>query len=108
MPKWNNLVPFGQRGELQHYPSCWYTSPGNPTGPTWVKNYEFTATLAFTGFERGRSAAYAYFEDEAGKRYCMFLTNLADVIPRMSAGHISGTWTFCKRGQNFGIRLVTE
>ena len=85
--------------------------------------------LSFRGMQRGRSAAYAVLtlagegrlkftlEDEEGLassvRYSMFLTDLDDVL--QAEGVADGKW--CppcgvaipvKRGQNFGIRRLTD
>lgn len=97
-------APFDEKGNLLHYPANWGKYE-------WVdiKKAEFTGTLTFKGFERGRSAAYALFESEVlGRKYCMFLTDLAEAIPHLSNGSIYGNWTFSKRGTNYGIKLKTN
>lgn len=38
--------------------------------------------------------------------YQVFLTDSKEVIQNMTYGIIYGKWTFVKRGENFGIKLV--
>lgn len=38
--------------------------------------------------------------------YQVFLTDSKEVIQNMIHGIIYGKWTFVKRGENFGIKLV--
>jgi len=79
--------------------------------PTWVENCEFEAVLEFQGFCRGRSAAYAEFLDlSEGVKYTMFLKDLDELIKNrdISWGQVHSIFTFCKRGQNYGIKLVKE
>lgn len=95
-------IPFNSRGHQLHYPEH---------ETVWRDNHEFEATLVFRGMARGRSAAYALFSDKkTGKDVTMFLVDLADVVmnKKIDRGIITGKWTFCKRGQNYGVRLVEE
>lgn len=74
----------------------------------WRDNYEFYATMEFISMERGRSAAFFHLQDEDGHRYTMFMTDILDVLKRckIEDGIAEGRWTFVKRGNNFGVRLV--
>lgn len=103
MAKGAYQVPF-RNGNLLHYPDSW------PTLPEWRDNYEFSATLTFAGFSRGRSAAYLNFMNpETGEFFPMFLADLSDVLTRctLEKGKVNALWTFCKRGQNYGICLAS-
>lgn len=96
--KWdkdNPMVPFSENGNLAHYPS--YRDEFVPGTP-------FTAHMRFIGFQRGRSAAYALFEREDGRRYPMFLTDLQKLL--LSGKAVSGEylWSYTKRGQTYGIK----
>lgn len=75
--------------------------------------------LEFRGMGRGRSAAYAILtigksnNTHLAVRYSMFLTDLDDVLQR--EGIVDGKWRPpcgvaipVKRGQNFGIRRLTD
>lgn len=113
MPKWK--VPFKADGTPMRYalndPNSRYRRDDMQHHPDfadeWRENYEFTATLYFNGFARGRSAAYAYFNTADDQRYTMFLTDLADAIPYLEKGFLRDkTFTFTKRGQNYGIKVV--
>jgi len=74
-------------------------------------NTEFEARLRIIGTERGQSAARFVAEHvDTGVRYPIFITDILAIIqgPGFSAGgHILGTWQARKRGQNYGLRLVT-
>lgn len=79
---------------------------------SWRTNHPFPAKLVFKEFRRGRSAANALFEAQQrtaqGERFQVFLTDLAKMILAMKNGTISGWFVFCKRGQNYGVRLATK
>lgn len=90
----------------------------------WVKdvhdeerdNYEFDECLEIYGFVRGCSSAVMILRpaDDHGKDfnyvnsiyYQVFLTDSKEIIQHMIHGVIYGKWTFVKRGENFGIKLV--
>jgi hypothetical protein len=65
----------------------------------------FTAMMEFTRFERGRSSAIAIFTDASGAEWPMFLTHLAEVLPRLKNGTLKASWVIAKRGTNYGIAL---
>lgn len=92
-------IPFDEKGNLLHYP--------DRQTKEWKDNYIFHATLIFKSFARGRSAAYALFEDVEGRKYPMFLTFLDAILMTrdISGGKVEGDWTFHKRGQNYSIGL---
>lgn len=89
-------IPFDSEGNQLHY------------GESWRKreaNYAFFDTITFVEFQRGRSAAYAVFKRSTGTTVTVFLTDLEDMLPRMSSGKINSKFEFCKRGNNFGVKL---
>jgi len=96
---------------LMHYPErAWdgVIGSGRTSEPTWVDVDPFMADLTFTGFQRGRSAAYAIWQKQYDvSTYPMFLTDLEALIlsGKMSLT-VSGLWLVKKRGQNYGIRLT--
>jgi hypothetical protein len=95
-------IPFYDGNQL-HYPSY--------TEVNWVDNFEFVDTLILQGYQRGCSAAFFALESETtGKKYTMFLSDMLDVIKCSSIDHgkVNGTWTFCKKGQNYGVRLIAK
>ena len=101
-------IPFDPiTGHQQHYPQVRYQRVSQPVEPIWKDNHEFEATLTFRTFCRGRSAAYSIFADGKGQEYSIFLTDLADIIPKMVNGVVTGTFTYCKRGQNYGTKVVS-
>lgn len=105
------LVPFDPHtGHQQHYPEHRFESNGeggwNKLPPVWKENCEFDATLEMKGYSRGRSAAYFNLEDDQGNQYTMFLKDLVDAFPAFRNGKAKGTWCYCKRGQNYGVKYV--
>jgi hypothetical protein len=103
-------IPFDSKGNM-----CKYSHDTNIV--EWRDPEPFEDTLYFLKFERGRSAAHAIFEAEEGPKtprhgitFQVFLTDLADMMQHfVSDGRtatITGRFTFCKRGQNFGVKLV--
>lgn len=103
-------IPFSNRefdkGNLVDYvhPVC-LDSPDIE----WRENYTFGAALEFLRFYRGRSAANAIFRHAGTSyEYQMFLTDLKDLLKSHTvyAGTVAAYWTFCKRGTNYGIKLV--
>lgn len=75
----------------------------------WKENYEFDDTLELTGMSRGRSAANFNLKSVTnGRNYNLFMTDTVDLIQNgvINKGKITGKWTFCKRGANYGIKLI--
>ncbi len=96
------LYPFRPGSEiLLHYPEreC-----------EWRPNKVFKTALVFKGFQRGRSAAYAVFSELEGPGYySMFLTDFEELVKGASPlrfGIWFENWTYQKRGQNYGVKLV--
>lgn len=76
-------------------------------GYKYVDNFEWIDTLEYERFGRGNSAAHLFFKSMiTGKSYQMFLKDFEDIVKRLVDGKISGKWTFCKRGQYFGVRYL--
>ena len=75
----------------------------------WKENYEFEDILIITGMSRGRSAANFNLQSTVnGKNYNLFMTDIVDLIQKatINKGEIKGKWTFVKRGNNYGIKLI--
>jgi hypothetical protein len=93
-------IPFDEAGNQLHYPMSQTT--------TWKDNYQFPDELQYISYARGRSAAYFQFESTITKRrFTMFLTDFDAIVKHLVDGKLSGTWTFCKRGENFGVQFVS-
>jgi hypothetical protein len=102
------LVPLDKKtGSLLDYT---YTDEGEETeNVTWCENFEFAATLKYTSYSRGRSAAHLLWQDESGRGFNMFLSEFNSLMKRQKDivdGCVTGRWTFVKRGKNYSIRLV--
>lgn len=92
----------------------------------WIKddhdeerdNYEFDEYLEIHGFLRGCSSAVMIlrpvadhdkeFNYSSSVYYQAFLSDSDDIVRNMICGMINGRWTFVKRGENFGIKLVEK
>jgi len=70
---------------------------------TMRDNSKFSDTLEFTGISRGRSSVKFHFKRANGCKVEMFATDFEQL---MLAGElkISGSFDFCKRGSNYGVR----
>jgi hypothetical protein len=103
MAKWDRKAPF-KDGALIRYVRSW--SPA-ANGIEWRNADEpFEETLIYSGFCRGRSAAYLVFKNERGKVFPMHLADFDSTAAAMRAGIVKGRWCVSKRGQNFGVKLV--
>jgi hypothetical protein len=100
MAKTAYKIPFDSNGEMLSWAPGWGQVE-------WKDNYEWEDNLEYESFGRGRSAVHIYFRSLiTGKKYTMFMTDFHDVVKDMVTGRISGTFTFQKRGANYGMRRV--
>lgn len=74
----------------------------------WIENREFEETLTYAGYSRGASSATFLWKDSTGATYQMFMVDMNDLLSSKNIikRQVTGTWTYCKRGQNFGIKLI--
>lgn len=80
--------------------------------------YQFNATLKFIGIRKGYGSGCKVFVEDTERTYIdkygreqpviygIFLTDSYDVIIEMDHGIMSGTFRVCKRGQDYGIKLL--
>ncbi len=95
-------IPFRDGNQLS-YPETWRSDY------EMVDNFEFTDTLTYQDFYRGRSAAgFEFIKKSDGKTVSMFMKDFTDAIPLMIEGRLTGRFTFVKRGQNFGCTMIKE
>ena len=98
------LIPFYKTSHaLATYPERWQCDNGHID---WRENEIFEDVLEFEHFSRGRSAAHAIFTRSTGAELTVFLTDVADMIPHFVNGKVKGKFTFCKRGANYGCKMV--
>ena len=78
-------------------------------------NYVFEADLYIAGYSRGCSSAvmllvpYEYKENNyfAQKiKYQVFMSDIESVVKEMIKGRIKGSFTWVKKGTNYGLQLV--
>jgi hypothetical protein len=122
--KWDRMVPFDGDGNLMEWADPrlgrgqpdrrWRDGANHPCGE-WRESKPFEAVVTFEGWVRGRSAAHASVKVKplGGAnpfQAQVFLTDFAEILitGAVEEGQVVGTgpWEFCKRGQNFGLRLV--
>lgn len=75
-----------------------------------IENIEFYAELEYQGYSRGRSSVTINFKGNKGENYPMFLSDFDDVLKNADIINrkVYGKWTFCKKGKNFGIKIIPE
>lgn len=107
--KKNYQVPYYiDDGSIPHYCDTGFTGYGKPC-IEWRDPAPVTGTLVINDTARGRSAAYfTAAMKETGAKFCVFITDLLDMIrdERFAKGEITATFEPCKRGMNFGLRLA--
>lgn len=104
-------IPFrkwpGGEIHMLEYPG-W--DPENQT--EWRDNLTFKADLQMQGSYRGRSAVRVRVKNLSnGEIYSMGFSTFVDAAEtlKISKGKITGgTWTFEKRGSNYGLVLLQE
>ena len=78
-------------------------------------NYIFEADLYISGYERGRSSAVMLlvpFKDKNKDffshkfHYRVFMSDIEDIVKGMVRGRIKGSFTWVKKGSDYGIQLV--
>lgn len=104
-------APYDPRtGSLLHYPET-RLKLGREEGeliwvePGWRTNEPFYANLYLADMERGRSAAFFIWQDNDGRDYPMFMSDMFDLLrtKTVDEGYVEGIWLVKKRGQNYGI-----
>ena len=112
---WDRRVPLTKDGTL-----CTYVYPhrgeGVPAGVRfgskpfeWKDMFEFEAKLELEGVTRGQSAARFIWSDAEGRKYEMFVSDMVGLVKAgavIEEGRCQAKWTFTKKGQNFGIKVV--
>lgn len=95
-------IPFDKDGNLLAYPTPFYLGE-------WRDNHVFEDTLKYIGYVRGQSAARLKWQSvNTGKTYEMFMDDFDYLMKRsgIEFDEVCAAWTFCKRGQNYGVRLA--
>lgn len=77
-------------------------------------NYVFEADLYIAGYSRGCSSAVMLlvkYEDKdkdyySCTHYQVFMSDIEDIVKEMVKGRIKGSFTWVKKGANYGLQLV--
>lgn len=121
----NYTIPFDLEGNQLHYPTNYTVESAAVTNKwraeqnyfpipdqwimVWVPNRPFGGSYQFVDISRGRSAAYFNLKNvNTGKDATMFMKDVLGAIPFFIRGYLNGTFAYCKRGANFGIRFLHE
>lgn len=74
----------------------------------WCKVYEFTDTLTYVGYTKGRSACNIVFTNSQGKKYYMFMSEFDKLLNKcgLNKNKAAGTFSFVKRGANYSLAFV--
>jgi len=82
------------------------------------EDYKFNATIEFAGICKGWGSGCKMFVKDTERTYTnnkgevrnvvygVFLVDSYDIVMKMDHGIMTGTFTVCKRGQDYGIKLV--
>ncbi len=104
------LFPFALNGNALRWGNPNYQDPN----VEWRPNRVFTAKLQFMEFRHGyRSGVQAYLKDvEDEYEYYMFLSGFENLLKDCEMPIYPGViwesqWTFCKKGQNFGLKHIS-
>ena len=107
MKRWRGKVPFDIAGNQMHHElDRPYYEPVD-----WRDWCCFTGTLTLEKVRSGNSAKYLVVrEEETDLTFILFVVDLLDLCAQtiIDHGKITGTWGFCKRGQNYGVYLMEE
>lgn len=95
----NYEIPFDENGNQLDY--AWHMK-----GVFWKQNFEFQDELTYKSYGRGRSSATFCFERITGEKVNVFMSDMDIFVPHLRNGKISGKFTFVKKGQNYGCRLI--
>ena len=118
------IVPFDESGNMKAYVGYSldddeintayeegeYTfSMWNET-TVWKPNKIFDDELEYIGYGRGRSSIKLYFKSRlSNKEYEMFMSDFNKLmIDGKFDNPLKGKFTFCKRGLNYGIKLIEK
>lgn len=100
----NYQIPFYKDNQVDYYNKYSWDPP------TLIDNFEFQDTLKLVGYSRGRSSTNFTMARLSGKTVSVFVSDFFSMASseNFSAGQITGRFTFTKRGQNYGCKLVGE
>lgn len=96
-------IPFDENGNMREYTGYGFTE--------WRDNKPFPATLLVEDYERGRSAVRIIVRNcSSNTTYPMFFSDFVEMLAhsKLNFGEVGGMWIGCKKGSNYGLKLVAE
>ena len=97
-------IPHNKDGNMLQWDHD-YNAVSHRPNSIWIDG------LIYLGYGRGRSAAYFLWRSVfTNREYYMFISDMNDVLlsTDMMARIIKAQFTYVKRGQNFGIKMVGD
>jgi len=99
-------IPFDNKGNQYHYPPEHYLG----VKVTWKDNFSFEDTIELLEkMSTGRSAKFFHARSLITKKtFTIFTKDLLEFAQKsiIDHGKITDTFTFCKRGQNYGLTIL--
>lgn len=108
MPNICKEVPTDESGKF-----FWWQGAVNQkwTGARFAPFQPFEETLFLDTYSKGNSSFKAVWRDQQDRRYGMFTVDFINLLKETGydpTSGIRGEWGICKRGQNYGIFLLSE
>jgi hypothetical protein len=98
----NYKIPFDKDGNQLEYEMSYRGQQ-----PVMIDNHTFEDELTFYTYGRGRSSVtFTFFRGSNGKYVSMFVSDFSKIIPLLADGKIKGTFTFTKKGANYGCKWI--
>jgi hypothetical protein len=97
MKKGEYDIPFDKNGNQLDYELC---------NTTMIPNFVFEDELTLKTYGRGRSSVTFTLTRTDGKTVSMFVSDFTEMVNHMVKGKIKGKFTFVKKGQNYGCKLI--
>lgn len=94
-------IPFDKFDSQLSYPQADWQG-----GTIWKPNHQFFDTLTLMNASRGRSSTVFMMMRENKTFVSVFVSDFVDMCKRMVEGKVQGSFTFVKKGANYGCKLV--
>lgn len=94
-------IPFNNQGSQLSYPAADWQG-----GTVWKPNYQFFDTLTLHCASRGRSSTVFLMFREDHTVVNVFVSDFVDMCKKMVNGKVQGSFTFTKKGANYGCKLL--
>ncbi len=96
-------IPFDDQGNM------WMNSQYVYDTSNTKDNYTFSETMTITEYPKTKYGSRQFeLTDSKDKTYSMFMHDAFEMIAKNTIvkGQISGTWTFIRKGANYGLLFI--